>query len=453
MDRLSGIDHSGESEGRNATYAGIDNPVSVGVDERRMHVRAYNFWVSLLNGRAYPSIEDLNPDELTDFGPNSVLLDFTQGIDDPGISYIGEGLREECGLSGQISTVADVPPRSLLSRLTDHYLQIIANRAPIGFEAEFTSVRGTTMLYRGILMPFSSDDDMIDFIYGVINWKEVAVQEDALQLEVAQALSGEVAFLDAPQPIDAWADGPSSRLGTGEAVTEQSDSGQKSGSTKKNAIAAATMALDLPTDMDAADDLSEGAELADLLALARDTAEAAHGADARSRTALYGAIGRAYDFALAAQGDRESYQEILVDAGITAQERAPMTPIAKLVFGATHDRTRLAEISAALSYGQSEGVRRGEMARFIESYPGGLKALVAAQRAAKRGQVAPKEDARASVRQMETKLIVEFEAAQDEFVVFVGRRLNNGHVGIVAAIEDDAGLIDRAVRRAACSKG
>ena len=31
---------------------------AVGSDERRMHVRAYNYWVSLLKGRAYPSVKD-----------------------------------------------------------------------------------------------------------------------------------------------------------------------------------------------------------------------------------------------------------------------------------------------------------------------------------------------------------------------------------------------------------
>ena len=62
----------------------------------------------------------------------------------------------------------------LLSRITDHYMQIIANRAPIGFEAEFVNDRGINIMYRGILLPYSSDDDTIDFIYGVINWKEAA---------------------------------------------------------------------------------------------------------------------------------------------------------------------------------------------------------------------------------------------------------------------------------------
>ena len=144
----------------------------IGSDERRMHVRAYNYWASLLDGRDYPSIEDLEPGDLKDFAPHSVLLDFTAGRDNPATPYIGDAIREECGLGDDIQTIADVPSRSLLSRLTDHYMQIIANRAPVGFEAEFDNQRGETICYRGILMPFSSDGDTIDFIYGVINWKK-----------------------------------------------------------------------------------------------------------------------------------------------------------------------------------------------------------------------------------------------------------------------------------------
>ena len=70
----------------------------IGSDERRMHVRAYNHWVSLLHGRAYPSIEDLDPENIADFGPHSVLLDFTGGIDNPAIQFLGKALREECAL-------------------------------------------------------------------------------------------------------------------------------------------------------------------------------------------------------------------------------------------------------------------------------------------------------------------------------------------------------------------
>ncbi|MBU3078816.1 hypothetical protein [Sphingomonas sp. XMGL2] len=167
---------------------GVDRPPSVASDERRLQVRAYNRWVALLRGRAYPSIDDLREDE-GGFGDRGVVLDFSAGPANPHIVYLGEALRAECGVA-DVRSVADIPSRSLLSRLTDHYLQIIANRAPIGFEAEFVSQRGLNTLYRGILMPCSSDDVTIDYIYGVINWKELADHETTaeLVLEVDRAL-------------------------------------------------------------------------------------------------------------------------------------------------------------------------------------------------------------------------------------------------------------------------
>src|SRR3954470_15760091 len=179
--------------------ASQDVTAAIGTDERRLHVRAYNYWVSLLEGRDFPSIDDLEPGDLEDFSSHSVLLDFTCGGDNPAIPYIGATIRDECGLEDNMRTIADVPSRSLLSRLTDHYMQIIANRAPVGFEAEFENQRGATICYRGILMPFSSDGDTIDFIYGVINWKHVeggvAEQPLAANLPVV-----EEAVSDSPQP-------------------------------------------------------------------------------------------------------------------------------------------------------------------------------------------------------------------------------------------------------------
>ena len=141
MDSYS--DHPSEFDQPTAAAVEPEPDVStaIGTDERRMHVRAYNYWCSLLEGRDYPSIEDLEPDSIQDFGPHSVLLDFTEGSDNPATQYIGTAIREECGIGDDIKAISDVPGRSLLSRLTDHYLQIIANRAPVGFEAEFVNQR------------------------------------------------------------------------------------------------------------------------------------------------------------------------------------------------------------------------------------------------------------------------------------------------------------------------
>src|SRR5690606_31151038 len=192
-------------------------PDAIGQDERRMQVRAYNHWASLLEDRNFPAIEDLEPQRLPDFGPYSVLLDFSTGVENPGIAYLGEKLARECDIGEEeLTTLSDVPSRSLLSRITDHYMQILANQAPIGFEAEFVNQRGASIAYRGILLPFSSDDDTIDFIFGVINWKELADAQaaDELLLEIDQALETKPksSTLDPDAPLTEWADGPGTEL-------------------------------------------------------------------------------------------------------------------------------------------------------------------------------------------------------------------------------------------------
>ncbi len=226
MDSVRAID--GDDMGRE--YPAADEPVmeappSIGTDERRMHVRAYNHWVSMLNGRAYPAIMELHPESVPDFGPHGVVLDFAGGAGDPAIPFVGAALCEEGGHDQPIRRVSDVPRGSLLSRLTDHIDEIIANRAPIGFEAEFVNQRGRYMMYRGILMPFSTDQTEIDAIYGVINWKEAP--DDA----VARALSAEVAQALETPPVAAtpgpvWADGPNAAPQTAFPSVAYDDSGQ-----------------------------------------------------------------------------------------------------------------------------------------------------------------------------------------------------------------------------------
>ncbi|MGB3930422.1 MAG: hypothetical protein WBL20_15855, partial [Sphingobium sp.] len=80
----------------------VEEPPFALSEERRMQVRAYNYWASLLGDRALPSIEDLTPDQLEDFGPNSVLLDFSVGMDNPAVVYLGTALRQECEIDGTI---------------------------------------------------------------------------------------------------------------------------------------------------------------------------------------------------------------------------------------------------------------------------------------------------------------------------------------------------------------
>ena len=429
MDSYS--EHPGEFDlsSAEAATAGDDVTEAIGADERRMHVRAYNYWVSLLDGRDYPSIEDLDPGSVSDFAPHSVLLDFTAGRDDPATPYVGSAIRAECGLPADMKDIGQVPSRSLLSRLTDHYLQIIANRAPIGFEAEFVNQRERSICYRGILMPFSSDGDTIDFIYGVINWKDVGESSAAnapftaalppVEPEPEQAQSAE----PAPPAHLTWEDGPlADPLITAE-----------------------------PAEIEAAIAIPDTeAGLADHLSAARESAEVCKDADGRSRVALYRALAMAYDFSIAAKRVPGEYADILDDAGVKAQARAPMTPVVKLVFGADYDKARLTEFAAALSYAERRKIDFGGFLPFLDSQAGGLKALVAAERVERRPADKPDdrgETARAALRETLPVNLGRLPANQ-EFTLVILRRSPEGVHQTVAVIDDQA-MLERAIRRTA----
>lgn len=154
--------------------AAEDALLRLGGVERRLHARAYHHWVSLSGAARFPSIRALDTEAIGDFAANSVLLDFRGDRIDPAIAYLGQALRDECGTVARPTRIGELPEASLLGRLTRHFDHVLADQVPTGFEAEFVNARGRMTLYRGILLPYSSDGLMIDFIHGVLSWKELA---------------------------------------------------------------------------------------------------------------------------------------------------------------------------------------------------------------------------------------------------------------------------------------
>jgi hypothetical protein len=417
-------------------------------------------------------------------------------------------------------------------------MQILANQAPIGFEAEFVNQRSQTILYRGILLPFSSDDDTIDFIYGVISWKELADQHaaDELLLEIDQALEVKPPRAPLLEPVETltdWADGPGSlaaddlassgtaylgddglprpsfgltddtafEVGTdvplGNATTmtpdndfdaeEDEDTVEPQGASltdyaplfsdplvpgllKKKPIqldgpAGFAEPFETADSGDFADpiELQEFAEslnpadmaLGDWLAAAREMAIAARTSEDRTRNALYDAIGRAYDFSLAACDEPEEFEDLLADSGLTMQERAPMTPVVKLVFGADYDKTRLTEYAAALSFAFRSNLPRGSLGDYLAQYDGGLKGVVKAERRLRREDSGkPVEEIDAPRRALAKKLralppqdFAAIETEGSEFALVMIRRTATGVVEFLGEVPDDVALVERAARR------
>jgi hypothetical protein len=467
MDVLRGTDFGADEQETDADAVIEAPPPVIGQDERRMQVRAYNYWAGLLGKRRFPAPDRLLAGDMPDFESNSVLLHFADGIDDPQVLALGKALAAECGEGQQIGRLSQIPGRSVLSRITDHYLQIIANEAPIGFEAEFINAQGATILYRGILLPFSSNDETIDFIYGVINWKELADQRttDELMHEIGQALeetastkrrqraprpslldlgSDDAATPDPLPAVGAWADGPAAPLWPDAAAPALDLSPFIDGEGEILAAAAATPAR--PDAGDAAG--SEPNSLAEWLEKARASALRALASEDRTRLSLYAAIGRAWDFALAAEAEPDTYARLVAEAGLVLQQRAPLIPLVKLVFGADYDKTRLTEYAAVLGYARRMGIGKGDLADVLAATPGGIKAILAGERAARRDEAraaAPARDWQAAARARSARPLGDLPREGAEFALVMVRRVPGADPAMLGEIEDTA-LLARAAR-------
>jgi hypothetical protein len=457
--------------------SGIEAPPIVRFDERRMHVRAYNYWASLLKGRSLPSIEDLEPADIEDFGSHSILLDFTSGVEDPSIAFVGSALRDQCALDHWVDRISLVPARTLISRLTDHYLQIIANEAPISFEAEFVNQRNCELLYRGIMMPFSSDGETIDFIYGVINWKEVANSDltraiaeevNALSplpqlrpLPVTRRTEGmpwpEIAISSSSEAEDDGA--PDMKLDVMNEPDDVLDLTTRAEAAGADGSAGPAMdMLDLSADDmigDAATTLATDpdASLADRLSAARDAAQSVTASEGRTHAALYRALDLCHAFALAAQARREDYVSLLIDAGLTESVRSPTTALVKLIFGGTYDKTRIAEYACVIDHAQAQDLPAGTLADVLARSSGGLKGLVRSIRAARKGEAGPAPTRpmtglRSATRKLAKARPLDLDAVitgEDGLGVVIVRREADGTLAMVASLETGSRLTERVI--------
>ena len=202
-------------------------------------------------------------------------------------------------------------------------------------------------------------------------------------------------------------------------------------------------------------ELSDDAGLYDCLASARELARTADNTEDRSRNALYAAVSRAYDFSLAAQASPDDYAELIAESGLTVQERAPMTPVVKLVFGHDYDKTRLTEYAAVLTHAHRLRLEHGSLAGYLAETEGGVKAVVKAERSLRREeQGKPAVDAAAvrealaeQLRALEAISLEELDGAGPEFALAFIRRDEIGCAEIIAELPEDIALIERAARK------
>lgn len=118
-------------------------------------------------GREMPVENDIDPDALRDIWDHCFLIqvrDLAQ--EDYNYTYLGDAIRESYRTG--LSEADDAPIASPnAARLNEAYLHVIATRAPLIEEGEFTNYAGHLIKYRQCLLPLGENRHVLAILGGM----------------------------------------------------------------------------------------------------------------------------------------------------------------------------------------------------------------------------------------------------------------------------------------------
>ena len=159
--------------------------------ERRKHASVFNYWLSIRGTRQFPAIRDLDPLEISDAGPFSVLMEMIGGGEDAEIRHIGHAIR--AGV--EATRISEAPAPSLLSCIHAKLPIVASSRQAFAFEDRFETDDGPRRCWV-TLLPLSANGTWIDFVYAFVS------------LDCASGVANETAETNAPVVPEATAQAP-----------------------------------------------------------------------------------------------------------------------------------------------------------------------------------------------------------------------------------------------------
>lgn len=407
---------------------------AIGEDERRRHAAVCDYWLSIRGDRDFPTIRDLDPLQISDAGPCSVLLELIGGGEDAEIRHIGENLRA----GAEFARIAEAPRRSLLSCIASKLAIVAISRDALAFEDEFETTAEPARC-RVTLLPFSSTGPWVDYVYGFVTSESApAAAEEAPEVapeaveetpEIAPDAADEApemaedpaedpaeeapemaeeAVEEAPEiaedpveerpednmdhaqptpemPADRAQEPPEPAAGESSPAPSESPAKSRKGFDPFAGVEGffgnvVNVELDLPAPAAASREPEEtgaGPEgtLQGRLAEARAKADEARLARLRSDAALCESLSAAYDFALDAEDQAEDYLKLVEAQGLKIQLRSPMAPVVRLAFEGRCEESTIAELERVLAWALKMNLPRGSLTERIES-EGGIAAIL-----------------------------------------------------------------------------
>ena len=149
----------------------LDAFKTISAAERRKHASVLNYWLSIRGDKEFPPLHDLDPLELTDAGPNSILLELISGGHDAEVRHLGEAVRFE----GKVDRIIDAPTPSLLASIAKKLPIVAISRDFLAFEDEYETAEGKTHCWV-TLLPLSAGGAWVDYVYALATFDSDAAK-------------------------------------------------------------------------------------------------------------------------------------------------------------------------------------------------------------------------------------------------------------------------------------
>jgi hypothetical protein len=166
---------------------------SIDPDERGKHEAVLEYWLSIRGDREYPALHDLDPLEISEAGPSSLLLELISGGEDADIRHCGEALKGQV----EVERLSDAAPKSIAGCITKKLSLVAISRNFMAFEDEFTA-KGVTTRCWVTLLPLSAAGAWVDYVYALVSFDTA----EAAVVEVVEEPAAE-AVEDKAEPVEA----------------------------------------------------------------------------------------------------------------------------------------------------------------------------------------------------------------------------------------------------------
>ncbi len=137
--------------------------------EQRLVDRVLRHWAEMATAQRFPRLTEIDPWMLGNDWANCALIRLGAAPADATFITVGDELIPGGGQALADKPLASCPAGTVLALTLSHLPRALTAGSPVTVEGAGTDARGTTMLYRSVLLPLSDDSVSIHYVLVAAN--------------------------------------------------------------------------------------------------------------------------------------------------------------------------------------------------------------------------------------------------------------------------------------------